>query len=169
MADRIKKLSFVALMAALANVLSVPPIAIPLSIGSFGTSIHFSQLPIFIAGILAGMTGGLITGAVGGLFAASAVPGIPFVIAGLAILGCSTGFFTKKFRPLFAGFLAWLVQAPYVAVTDYVWFTMFLQRTPQAAWVIVTSVLVILTVEAVISAVLADVVVTYLKRAKITL
>ena len=169
MADRIKKLSLVALMAALANVLSVPPIAIPLSIGTFETSIHFSQLPIFVAGILAGMTGGLVTGAVGGLFGAFAIPGIPFVIGGLAILGCSAGFFTKKFRPVFAGLLAWLVQAPYVAVTDYVWFSLFLQKTPQAAWVIVTSLMVKLTVEAVISSVLADVVVTYLKRSRITL
>lgn len=158
-----------ALMAALANVLSVPPIAIPLSIGTFETSIHFSQLPILLAGILAGMTGGLVTGAVGGLFGAFAVPGIPFVIGGLAILGCSAAFFSKRFRPLFSGLLAWVVQAPYVAVTDYVWFTMFLQRTPQVAWVIVTSLLVKLTVEAVISAVLADVVVAYLKRARITL
>jgi uncharacterized membrane protein len=169
LADRIKKLSLVALMAALANVLSVPPIAIPLSIGTFETSIHFSQLPIFVAGILAGMTGGLVTGAVGGLFGAFAIPGIPFVIGGLAILGCSAGFFAKKFRPVFAGLLAWLVQAPYVAVTDYVWFSLFLQKTPQAAWVIVTSLMVKLTVEAVIGAVLADVVVTYLKRARITL
>lgn len=169
MADRTKMLSLVALMAALANVLSVPPVAIPLSIGTFETSIHFSQLPIFVAGILAGMTGGLVTGAVGGLFAAFAVPGIPFVIGGLAILGWSAGFFTKRFRPLFAGLLAWLVQAPYVAVTDYVWFTLSLQKTPQAAWVIVTSLMVKLTVESVISAVLADVVVTYLKRARITL
>jgi uncharacterized membrane protein len=169
LADRVKIISFVALMAALANILSAPPLTIPITLGTFSTSIHFTQLPIFVAGVLAGPTGGLIGGALGGLFGSFGMPGIPFIIGGLAILGCSAGFFGKRLRPLFAGILAWVVQAPYVAVSDYVWFTLSLQRTPQAALAIVTSLLVLLTIEAVISAALADVVITYLKKAGITL
>ena len=169
MAIEIKTLSFVALMAALANVLSVPPIAVPIFLGSFQSSIHFTQLPIFVAGILAGPAAGLLTGAIGGLFAGFAVPKIPFIIGGLAILGGTAGLFTRRFRPFLAGILAWLVQAPYVAVTDYVWFTLFLQRTPQAAWAIITTLLVVLTVEVVISSILAEVIIAYLKKARITL
>jgi len=167
--DKIKKLSFIGLMAALANVLSVPPIAIPLGGQS---SIHFTQLPILVAGVFAGPTAGLLTGAVGGLSMSFVfVPRIPFIIVGLAILGGAAGFFSKRLRPLFAGILAWLVQAPYVAVTDYVWFTMFspAKKTPEAAWAFVASILVILTIEAVISSALAEVIISYLKKAKITL
>jgi len=167
--DKIKKLSFVGLMAALANILSVPPIAIPLGGQS---SVHFTQLPILIAGIFAGPAAGLMTGAVGGLSMSFVfVPRIPFIIGGLAILGCAGGFFAKRLRPLFAGILAWLVQAPYVAVTDYVWFTLFspAKKTPEAAWAFVTTIMIILTIEAVISSALAEVIITYLKKAKITL
>jgi len=172
--DKVKKLSLVAIMAALANILSVPPIAIPIALGAFQSSIHFAQLPIFIAGILAGPAAGLMTGAIGGLSMSFVfVPKIPFIVGGLAILGCAAGFFAKRLRPLFAGILAWLVQAPYVALTDYVWFTLFspspVRKTPEAAWTFVASIMVILTIEAVISSALAEVIIAYLKKARITL
>jgi len=169
---KIKTLTFVAFMAALANILSVPPIAIPIPLGTFQTSIHFTQLPLFIAGILLGSTAGLMTGAIGGLFMSLVfAPKIPFIIGGLAILGFAVGVFAKRLRPLYAGILAWLVQAPYVAVTDYAWFTLFspATKTPEAAWAFITSILVILTVEAVISSALAEVIVAYLKKARIEL
>lgn len=170
--DKIKKLSFVALMAALAYILSVPPVAIPISLGAFQSSIHFTQLPIFIAGILAGPAAGFMTGAIGGVNMSFVFgPRIPFIIGGLAILGCAAGLFAKKLRPLFAGILAWLAQAPYVAITDYAWFTLFspAKKTPEAAWAFVASIMVILTIEAVISSALAEVIIVYLKKARITL
>ena len=157
-----RALPFIALMAALANVLSLPPIALSLTPE---ITVHFSQLPIFIAGILTGPAGGLVTGAVGGLYMSFAK--IPFIIGGLAILGLANGLFSKRVRPLYAGVLAWLVQAPYVAVTDYVWFAVFLQRTPQAAWAFVASIMTVLTIEAVISSALAEVTVRYLKRTRL--
>lgn len=166
---RTKLLSFIAFMAALANILSTPPIAIPIALGSFQSLIHFTQLPILIACILAGPAAGLVTGAIGGFFMSFAIPKIPFIVGGLAILGCSAGFFAKKFRPLFAGVLAWFIQAPYVAITDYVWFTWSLQRTPEAAWALVASTLGILTIEAIISSVLAEIIIKYLRKAHITL
>jgi len=169
--NRTKAMALVAVMAALANVLSVPPIAIPITLGSFQTEIHFTQLPVLIAGMLGGPAAGLTTGAIGGLLASFVVlPSIAFIVGGLAILGAAAGFFAKRLRPIFAGILAWLVQAPYVAVTDYVWFTLFLPRkmTSEAAWALVGSLLVKLTIEVVISSVLAEVVITYLKRARIT-
>jgi uncharacterized membrane protein len=155
-------LPFLALMAALAIVLSFPPIAVPITPE---ITIHFSQLPIFIAGILTGPAGGLMTGAIGGLY--MGLTKIPFIIGGLAILGLTTGFFGKRVRPFYAGLLAWLVQAPYVVVTDYVWFAILLERTSQAAWAFVTPIMIVLTIEAVISSALAEVTVRYLKRTSI--
>ena len=155
-------MAFIALMATLANVLSFPPIALPVTPE---ITVHFSQLPIFIAGILTGPIGGLMTGAIGGLY--MSLTRIPFIIGGLAILGLATGFFGRRVRPLYAGILAWVVQAPYVVVTDYVWFAVFLERTPEAAWAFVTSIMTVLTIEAVISSALAEVIVRYLKRTSI--
>jgi uncharacterized membrane protein len=149
-------------MAALANILSFPPIALPITPE---ITVHFSQLPVFIAGIVTGPAGGLMTGAVGGLYMSFFK--IPFIIGGLAILGVATGFFSKRVRPLLAGVLAWLVQAPYVVVTDYVWFAISLHRTPQVAWALVASIMTVLTIEAVISSALAEVAVRYLKRTRI--
>lgn len=161
----IKTVSFIALMAALANILA-GPLAIPLP----PLSIHFSQLPIFIAGILGGPVVGLVTGAVGGLSSSFVfLPQIPFIIGGLAILGCAMGFASRKVRPLFAGILAWVVQAPYVVVTDYVWFTLFLQMAPAAVWALLSTVMVFLTAEALISAALAEVITAYLKRIRISI
>src|SRR4030066_776166 len=116
-----KTIAFVALMAALANVMSLPPLAIPLPLGPFTSSIHFFQLAIFLCGILAGPWAGLLGGAVGGLYLR--LTRIPFVLGGIAILGGSAGLFDKKFRPAIAGSLAWLVPGPYVFGKDYVLFS----------------------------------------------
>lgn len=150
-----RRLILVGITAALSNVLSYPPIAIPLVIGPFESAIHFSQLPIILCGALAGPMAGLITGAVGGLF--MAVTKIPFIVGGLAIFGCAAGFFGKRLRPFLAGTLAWGVQAPYVLVTDYVWFTLFVQRPSWVAWTIVYSLIIKLTIEAIICSVLAEI------------
>lgn len=169
MVSRVKAVAMAGMMGALANALSAVSIAVPIYVGTFQTSIHFTQLAIFIAGILSGPFAGLAAGAIGGLFSSLVFPKIPFIIGGLAILGLATGFFAKKLRPLFAGILAWVVQAPYVAVTDYVWFNLSLNIAPQVAWVMVASLLVILTIEVVISSALADIVMVYLKKAQISL
>jgi len=92
---------------------------------------------------------------------------IPFVIGGIAILGLTTGFFAKKVRPVFAGLLAWIVQAPYVIATNYVWFTLFAGNSPVAAWAVITPIMINLTLQAVSCAVLAEMIIHYLKRAGI--
>jgi len=163
--EKTKALALATIMGALANILAFPPIAVPISIGGFESSIHFSQLPIFICGALTGPLYGLITGVIGSLYMGTVLPGIPFVIVGLGILGLANGFFAEKLRPAFSGVLAWCVQAPYVVATDYVWFTLFLEKAPAATWVILTSIMVKLTIEAVISAMLADVLIHYIKKA----
>jgi thiamine transporter ThiT len=162
-----KTVAFAALMAALANVMSLPPLAVPLQIGEFTSAVHFFQLAIFLCGILAGPWAGLVGGAVGGLY--MSVTKIPFIVGGIAILGVSVGLFAKKVRPVFAGLLAWLVQAPYVLITDYVWFTLFVGNSSAVAWAIVIPIMINLTLQAVICAVLADIIIHYLKRAGISL
>jgi hypothetical protein len=94
---------------------------------------------------------------------------IPFVVSGIVLLGFSVGLFAKKVRPVFAGLLAWLVQAPYVLVTDYVWFTLFVGTSPAAAWALLAPIMINLTLQAVICAVLAEIIVHYVKRAGISL
>jgi uncharacterized membrane protein len=162
-----KTIAFIALMAALANVMSLPPLAIPLQIGGYTSAIHFFQLAIFICGILAGPYAGLLSGAIGSLY--MGISRIPFVIGGIAILGFAVGLFARGFRPVFAGLLAWLVQAPYVLVTDYVWFTLFVGNSSAAAWAIIAPIMINLTLQSVVCAVLADIIIHYLKRAGIDL
>jgi uncharacterized membrane protein len=162
-----KTIAFIALMAALANVMSLPPLAIPLQIGGYTSAIHFFQLAIFICGILAGPYAGLLSGAIGSLY--MGISRIPFVIGGIAILGFAVGLFARRFRPVFAGLLAWLVQAPYVLVTDYVWFTLFVGNSSAAAWAIIAPIMINLTLQSVVCAVLADIIIHYLKRAGIDL
>jgi uncharacterized membrane protein len=164
---RAKTVAFIALMAALANVMSLPPLAIPIPLGGFTSSIHFFQLAIFLCGVLAGPWAGMLSGAVGGLY--MSVTRIPFIAGGIALLGASAGLFSKKFRPVWACLLAFLVQAPYVLATDYVWFTFFVGNSPAAALAIVTPIMITLALEAVISVVLTDVIVHYIKRAGISL
>ena len=163
--NRTKTLTFVAIMAALSNILSITPFTIPIAIGSFNSSIHFTQIPILISGIIAGPWAGLLTGAIGGLYMSFSVE-IPFIIGGLAILGAAAGFFAKKLklRPLFAGILAWGIQAPYVFVTDYIWFVLYRPMPPPVALTTVTTIIVKLTVEALIASALVAILIPYIKR-----
>ena len=162
--NRTKTIALVALMAALSIILSITPFAIPIVIGPFSSKIHFSQIPIFISGILAGPWAGLLTGAIGGLY--MSIVRIPFIIGGFAILGLAIGFFAKKLkiRLLFAGILAWFVQAPYVFVTDYIWFVYFTPMESSVALTTIITVLVKLTVESLIAAVFVAIIIPYIKR-----
>ncbi len=159
-------LTFTAIMAALANILSLPLFAIPLQIGSFSSAVHFFQLAIFLCGILAGPWAGLLGGAIGGLY--MSVTKIPFVLGGIAILGGSAGLFAKKFRPVSASLLAWVVQAPYVLLTDYIWFTVFAGLSSAIALTILTPIMVTLTLEAVVCSILANVITRYVKHSGIS-
>jgi len=153
-------------MAALSNILSTEFLTIPLVIGTFSSRVHFTQLPIFLSGVLAGPWAGLLTGAIGGLYMTYSA-GIPFIIGGLTLLGFSTGLFAKrlKLRPFFSSVLAWCVQAPYVFVTDYVWFVSARLMPSQVALTVVTTILVKMTVEVVVSSVLSEILAHYIKRA----
>jgi LytS/YehU family sensor histidine kinase len=157
-------------MAALSNILSVPPFVIPFTIGSFASSIHFTQLPILISGILAGPWIGLLTGAIGGLYMSFSTE-IPFIVGGLAILGATSGFLANKIklRPLFSGILAWAIQAPYVFFTDYIWFISVRAMPPQVALTTISIILSLLTVEVLIASGLTEIIISYVKRHRLTI
>jgi len=152
-------------MAALAIVLSVPPFAIPLPLPGFTSEIHFFQLAIFLCAIIAGPWAGLVSGAVGALY--MGIERIPFIIGGIALLGFMTGILSKKFRPVFACLVAWIVYAPYVVLTDYIWFTGFVGMPSSNAWALIAPIMVNLALQGVISAILADLIVNYVKRSKL--
>lgn len=162
--NRTKMMTIAALMAALSNILSTELFTIPLAVGPIVSRVHFTQIPIFLSGILAGPWAGLLTGAVGGLYMSFTM--IPFVFGGLALLGFMTGYVAKrfKFRPFLSAILAWVVQAAYVYVTDYFWFTSVQSMPGRVATGVVTTILMKLTVEAVIAAILVEVVVLSLGR-----
>jgi len=162
-----KVLALTALMAALANIMSVPPLAVPLQLGTFTSAVHFFQLAIFLCGILAGPWAGLLCGAVGSLYMSATK--IPFIIGGIAILGGSVGLLAKKVRPVYAGLLAFLVQAPYTLATDYIWFTLFVGNSSAIAWAIITPIMINLALQAIICAILADIITHYVKKTGISL
>lgn len=167
-ADRTKALTISALMAALANIFSTELLTIPIVIGPFSSKIHFTQLPIFISALLSGPLAGLLTGAIGGLYMSYSA-GIPFIIGGLGLLGCSTGFLAHrlKLRPLVSSIGAWCIQAPYVFVTDYVWFIVSRIMPSSVALSVITTILLNLTIEVIIASIIATIVVHYIKRSGI--
>lgn len=163
--NKAKTIAFVAMMIALSNILSVPPFVIPVAIGTLNSNIHLTQVPILLSGILAGPWAGLVTGALGGLYM-SLSSEIPFVVGGLAILGFASGVLAnrRRIKPIYSGILAWLVQAPYVFFTDYLWFTYSRALPSSVALTTVMAVLLKLTIEALIASVLSAAVVSYVKH-----
>ena len=96
---------------------------------------------------------------------------IPFIVGGLGLLGFSAGIFARrlKLRPFFSAVLAWCVQAPYVFATDYAWFVYIAKlMPPSVALATVTTILIKLTVEAIIASALVEVLVPYIKRSGLT-
>jgi len=142
-----KLVAFVAAMAGLANVFGL--LAIPVGL----TSIHFMQLPMILTGLVVGAVPGAAVGLVGSLVMAFRLPmANPYIIVGNGILGFFTGFFYSrikgwKVRPvvpqLVSVLAAYLIQAPYVYVTD-----VYLVFMPPA---VVQTILVLLLAEDLIS------------------
>ena len=136
--------AFTAIMTAIAVVLSA--LSVPFV---FGLRIHFFQVAIMLAGVIGGPVSGLIAGSVGGVYM-SALRSDPTIIVGNAFLGLFTGLFVRKMRPVLAGILAWvLIQAPWLYLTGT-----YILNVPGF---VMQTILVTLTVEDVICAVIADV------------
>lgn len=84
----------------------------------FGVRIHFFQYLIFLAALIYGPAGGLISGAFGSLYTAIALHN-PYVIMGNIILGTLFGLFVRlKWNLIIAAITAYLIQMPWLWVTD---------------------------------------------------
>ena len=136
--------AFTAIMTAVAVVLSA--LSVPFALG---LRIHFFQVAIMLAGVIGGPVSGLVAGAVGGAYMA-ALRSDPTIVVGNALLGLFTGLFVRKTRPVLAGILAWiLIQAPWLYLTGT-----YILNVPGA---VMQTILITLTVEDVICAVIADI------------
>jgi hypothetical protein len=85
----------------------------------WGFRIHFFQIAILLGAYVFGPLGGAIAGAAGS-FTGSLIMDNPYIIIGNVILGVATGFFARQgFRPLFAIWFAFLLQLPWLILSDY--------------------------------------------------
>jgi len=85
----------------------------------WGFKIHFFQIAVFIAALIYGPKGGMLSGLVGSLYSAF-VMGNPYIAIGNAILGFFVGLFVRyKFNTIIAVMLAYLIQLPWLIITDY--------------------------------------------------
>ncbi len=146
-----KQIAFIATMCALANVLGFFTIPIGL------TSIHLMQLPIILTGLSLGSWAGGLVGFIGAVVMAYRLsPPNPYILPGNAILGFFTGLFYSRLkkmggRPIIpqviSVLVAYIVQAPYVYVTD-------VYLMPMPAPVVLTIILPKLFLEDIISVLL---------------
>lgn len=133
-------------LSALAVVLSL--LSVPFLLGS---RIHFFQVGIMLAGAAGGPAAGFLVGGIGAVYMAS-VRSDPTIIVGNALLGLGVGVLCLRFRPVLAGLAAWaLFQAPWIFLTGTLIF-----HVPLPAMELILG---LLTVEDVICALVADVLV----------
>jgi len=103
-------LAFIALLPNLFGLVSMPT--------AFGFRLHVFQFFIFLAALLFGPFGGVVSGSFGSLYTAFLL-GSPCIVAGNALLGLLFALFIKKGLSVFrAGLLAFAIQVPYLYVTD---------------------------------------------------
>jgi len=109
----LESMSLLALLSILPNFFGIINIATP-----FGFKIHFFQYLVFLAAIIYGPIGGLISGAFGSVFTAVTLNN-PYIIVGNMILGFFVGFFVRlKWNIILAVLMAYLIQLPWLYYSD---------------------------------------------------
>lgn len=83
----------------------------------YGFKIHFFQAAIFLAAIIYGPIAGLTSGLIGSLYSAIIMHN-PYLMIGNAILGLFVGVFAKKINIVWTVILAYLIQLPWLILTD---------------------------------------------------
>ncbi|MEE8322730.1 MAG: ECF transporter S component [Candidatus Bathyarchaeia archaeon] len=159
-----KKIAFISIMCALANILGI--FSIPLGL----TSIHLMQLPIILSGLVLGSWSGGITGFIGTILMAYTLsPSNPYILLGNAILGFFTGLIysylkkTKKRQIIpqtLSVLAAYLIQLPYLYITD-VYFM------PIPSQIVLTVILPKLLLEDMISVLISHIVLYRIELNKI--
>lgn len=80
--------------------------------------IHFFQAGIFTTAFLFGPLTGALVGGLTSSYTALAVLHNPWIIGGNAILGFFAAYFYRKMHPVKAVLAAYLIQLPYLVITD---------------------------------------------------
>jgi hypothetical protein len=107
-----KTITLLSFLAIFTNILSVYHITL------FGIRIHFFQYLIFLAALIYGPIGGLISGAIGSIYTAIALNN-PYIIIGNIILGTLFGLFIRlKWNLILAVLTAYIIQLPWLLYTD---------------------------------------------------
>lgn len=107
-----KTISLLTFLAIFPNILGL------LNITLFGVKIHFFQYLIFLAAMLYGPKGGLISAGFGSLYTAILLNN-PYIIIGNMLLGFITGFLIRlKWNIILAALTAYLIQLPWLIITD---------------------------------------------------
>ncbi len=109
-----KTISTFFVLLALPNLLGMMNISTP-----WGFKLHFFQLAVFIAALIYGPLGGMFSGMVGSLYPAVIMHN-PYIVGGNMILGLFVGLFVRyKINIILAVLLAYIVQLPWLIITDY--------------------------------------------------
>jgi uncharacterized membrane protein len=109
----IKTITLLSFLAVLPNLFGMINIETP-----FGFKIHIFQYVIFIAAAIYGPFGGLVSGGFGSFFSAMTMHN-PYIVIGNMILGFFAGWFFKRgFNLLTGALLAYVIQIPWLFVSD---------------------------------------------------
>ena len=109
-----RAITLFAVLLILPNLLGLINLATP-----WGFKIHHFQFAIFMAAFIYGPKGGAISGLVGSLYAAFLMQN-PYLIVGNVLLGFFAGWFFRKRLPAIAAvMIVFLIQLPWLVVTDY--------------------------------------------------
>jgi uncharacterized membrane protein len=108
-----KSVALFVILLVLPNILGLINIPAPA-----GFRIHFFQIAVFLAALIYGPKGGLLSGLFGSIYS-GVVMHNPYIIAGNAILGFFVGLFTRRgMHTLPAVLLAYAIQLPWLVLTD---------------------------------------------------
>lgn len=109
-----RTISFFAILLLLPNLLGM------INLNTvFGFKIHFFQVAVFMAALLYGPKGGLLSGLVGSMYSAFAMNN-PYILVGNAILGFFVGIFVRYgINTILAVLLAYIIQLPWLMATDF--------------------------------------------------
>ena len=128
-----KSITLLAVLILLPNLLGI--INIPTSLGF---SIHFFQIAVFLAALIYGPWAGLLSGAIGSAYSAITMNN-PYIIVGNMILGFFVGYFaSKKFHTLVSVALSFLIQLPWLIMSDHY----FIGMPMGLVWMIVVALAV---------------------------
>ncbi|MBU0757368.1 MAG: hypothetical protein KKF44_04830 [Nanoarchaeota archaeon] len=109
-----KTVSLFIFLLIVPNILGMLNISTP-----FGFKLHFFQLGIFMAAMIYGPMGGLLTGIIGSAYSAILMSN-PYILLFNAVLGFFAGvFYRKNISAVISVLLAFMIELPILMTIDY--------------------------------------------------